>query len=158
LNAIVSVQQGLRTTILENVDAALTPLPGSFLIIADDGTGMPGTALLASIQAAVDAVRPIGSIFAVQGPQILGASVVVVLETSNPLTHAAIAASVQQAIVAWIQGLPIAGTLAVSKLDAIAHATDPSVVSATSTLINGIPSDLVASQTEVILANSVVVT
>jgi hypothetical protein len=84
--------------------------------------------------------------------------VVVALETSNSLTHAAIAARVQQAIVAWIQALPIAGTLAVSKLDAIAHATDPSVVSVTSTLINGVASDLVASQTAVILPTSVVVT
>jgi hypothetical protein len=158
LNAIFSVQQGLRTTIVENVDATLRPLPGSFLVIADNGTGMPGTALLASIQAAVDAVRPIGSIFAVQGPAISTASVVVALETSNSLTHAAIAARVQQAIVAWIQALPIAGTLAVSKLDAIAHATDPSVVSVTSTLINGVASDLVASQTAVILPTSVVVT
>ncbi len=158
LNAVVSVQQGLRTTIVENVDAALDPLPGSFLVIADNGTGAPGSVLLEAIQEAVDAVRPIGSTFAVQGPALVSAAVVMVLETSNPLTHATVAANVQQSIIAWIQALPIAGTLAVSKLDALAHAADPSVVSVTSTLINGLSNDLTAPQTAIILPGSIVVT
>ncbi len=158
LNAVLSVQQGLRTTILENVDAVLNPMPGSFLVIADNGAGQPGSILLESIQEAVDAVRPIGSVFTVQGPAISSAAVIMVLETSNPLTHASVAANVQLAILGWIQSLPIAGTLAVSKLDALAHATDSSVVSVTSTLINGAAIDLVASQTAVILPGSVVVT
>jgi hypothetical protein len=157
LNAVVTVQQGLRTVVVENVDPQLNSVPGSFLVIADNGTGMPGGLLLQSIQAAVNAVRPIGSSFAVQGPAIVTASVAVVLETSNALTHAAVAASVQLAVIAWIGTLPIAGTLAISRIDAIAHSCDPSVISVTSTLINGLPSDLVASKTAVILVGSVVV-
>ena len=157
LNAVLAVQQGRRTTVIENVDAQLNPLPGSFLVVVDDGTGAPGSVLLQSVQAAVDAVRPIAAHFAVQGPKVLSASVNLVLETSNPLTHGAVAASVQAAIVAWIQGLPIAGTLAVSKIDAIAHGTDASVISVSSTLINGAAEDLVAPETAVILPGSVVV-
>ena len=158
LNAVMAVQQGLRTIVVENVDPHLDPIPGSFLVIADNGTGMPGAVLLQSIQAAVNAVRPIGSSFAVQGPAVVVASVALVLETSNPLTHAAIAASVQLAVTAWIGSLPIAGTLAISRIDAIAHSCDPSVISVTSTLINGLASDLVAAETAVILVGSVVVT
>ena len=157
LNAVMAVQQGLRATVLENVDPKLNMVPGSFLVVADNGTGMPGAALLQSIQEAVNAVRPIGSRFAVQPPAVATASVAVVLETSNPLTHGAVAASVQSAILAWIAGLPIAGTLAISKIDAIAHATDPSVLSVTSTLINGTANDLLAPETAVILPGSVVV-
>ncbi len=157
LNAVRAVQQGLRTIVVENVDSQLDALPGSFLIIADNGTGMPGALLLNAVQAAVDAVRPIGSRFAVQGPAVVTASATVILETSNPLTHAAIAASVQSAIIAWIGTLPIAGTLAISRIDAIAHSCDPSVVSVTSTLINGLPADLIAPETAVILVGSVVV-
>jgi uncharacterized phage protein gp47/JayE len=157
LDAVEAVQQGLRTTVIENVDAALNATPGGFLVVADNGTGSPGTALLSAVQGAVDAVRPIGAVFAVQGPAVVQASVTVVLETSNPLTHAAVAASAQQAILAWIQGLPIAGTLAISRIDALAHAADASVVSVTSTLINGAAQDLTAPVNGVIVPASVVV-
>jgi hypothetical protein len=157
LNAVAAVQQGLRTVVIENVDANLDPVPGCFAVITDNGTGMPGVALLESVQNAVDAVRPIGTRFSVLGPVIVPAVVVMVLETSNPFTHAAVAANVELAILSWIQSLPIAGTLAISKLDAIAHATDPTVISATSTLINGSNADLVAPVNGIILTASVVV-
>jgi uncharacterized phage protein gp47/JayE len=157
LNAVDSVQLALRTIVIENVDPTLAPQNGSFLVVADDGTGFPGAALLSAVQGAVDAVRPIGSVFAVQGPVVVPASVVVVIETSNPATHAAVAASAQQAILGWIQALPIAGTLAVSKIDALAHAADPSVISVTSSLINGAAQDLTAPANGVIIASNVVV-
>jgi uncharacterized phage protein gp47/JayE len=157
MNAVSSVGPGLRMTVIENVDAQFNPVAGSFVVVADDGSGMPSDILLANVQAAVDAVRPIGSIFAVQGPATISASVTVTLETSNPLTHAAVAAGVQQAVTNWIKGLPIAGILAISKIDAIAHAFDSSVVSVTSTLINGAADDIVAPINGVILATSVMV-
>jgi uncharacterized phage protein gp47/JayE len=157
LNAVASVQPGLRMVVIENVDSHLDPLPGSFLVIADDGTGLPGLSLLQSVQAAVDSVRPIGVRFSVSGPVTVPATVEVVLETSNPITHAAIAANVQQAILAWIPTLPIAGTLAISRIDAIAHLADASVISVTSTLINGASQDLLAPVTGVIVPGSVVV-
>jgi hypothetical protein len=53
--------------------------------------------------------------------------------------------------------LPIAGTLAVSKIDALAHAADPSVISVTSSLINGAAQDLTAPANGVIIASNVVV-
>jgi phage-related baseplate assembly protein len=157
MTAVAAVQLGLRTTVIENVDANLDPLPGSFLVVVDNGTGSPGTALLAAAQTAVDAVRPIGSVFAVQGPAITPVTVVVVLETADALTHGAVAAAAQIAILAWIGGLPIAATLAVSKIDAICHATDPSVMSVTSTLINGAAQDVTAPVNGVILPVSVTV-
>jgi hypothetical protein len=157
LNAVQAVQLGLRTAVIENVDGHLDPMPGSFLVVVDNGTGYPGTALLAAAQAATDAVRPIGSIFAVQGPAIIPVTVTVVLETSNAMTQASVAASAQQTIVAWIQSLPIAGTLAVSKIDAICHDADPSVISVTSSLINGLAQDVTAPVNGVILPASVTV-
>jgi phage-related baseplate assembly protein len=157
LNAVQAVQLGLRTAIIENVDGNLDPRPGSFLVVVDNGTGSPGTALLSAAQGAVDAVRPVGSIFAVQGPAITNVTVTVILETANAITHAAVAASAQQNVVAWIQGIGIAGTLAVSKIEAICHATDPSVISVTSTLINGTAQDVTAPMNGVILAASVTV-
>jgi len=79
------------------------------------------------------------------------------LETSDANTLQAIESNIQAAILAWISGLPIGGTLAVSKLEAIAHATDSSVVSVTSTTINGSAMDLSATQNNIIAPLSVVI-
>ena len=155
--AITSVQQGLRYAILENQKTLGTAQPGNFCVTVDDGTGSPSDALLASVQAAVDSVRPIGSKYSVAGPEITAVTVVASLETSNPLTHAAVAAATQAAIVAWVAGLPVGGTLAVSKIDALAHATDPSVLSVTSTFINGAASDVTAPPNGILLPVSVTV-
>ena len=157
LNAVASVALGLRMVVTENVDPLFNYKPGSFLVTVDDGSGMPSMSLLSDVQAAVDAVRPIGSVFAIHGPQISYATVTMTLETSNPVTHNAVAGAVQNAITDWIQSLPIAGTLAISKLDAIAHSVDTSVISVLSTLINGEGLDLVAPVNGVILAASVIV-
>lgn len=156
-NAVSGVQQGLRFAVIENQNAALAPAMGAFVVTVDDGTGSPSNALLASVSQAVDAVRPIGSVFSVQPPAIVPATVSMVLVTSNPLTHAAVAATARQAISAWIASLPMGGTLAVSKLDALAHAADASVLSVTSTLINNSANDLSAPANGVIMAASVTV-
>ncbi len=155
LSSIANIQQGLRYTVLENQTIMGLPEIGNFCAIVDDGTGNPPSALLSAAQVAVNAVRPIGSTFSVNGPQVIRVAVTVVLETNNPLTHASVAVIVQQNIIAWIVGLPIGGILAISKLEAIAHGTDPSVVSVTSALINDLPNDLVAPNNGVIIVSSV---
>jgi hypothetical protein len=80
-----------------------------------------------------------------------------VLLTSNPITLASVAAAVQQNILLWIASLPVAGILALSKIEAIAHATDASIISVTSALINNEPSDLLAPDNGVIIAGPVTV-
>ena len=155
--AVLAVQTGLRCSVIENVDPQFHPIAGSFLVVVDDGTGTASDILLGNVQAAVDAVRPIGSLFAVQRPLDVAASVTMVLQTANPITHAAITVGVQQAVTLWIAGLPPAGTLSISKLDAIAHSFDDSVLSVTSTLINGIAVDLTAPINGVIVPAAITV-
>jgi uncharacterized phage protein gp47/JayE len=155
--AVASLQQGLRYMVLENVNAANQPLAGNFWVVVDDGTGAPGDMLLANASAAVDAVRPIGATYAVTGPAVLQASVQMAVVTSNPLTHLTVCAAIESAIGVWVAGLPMAGTLAISKLDALAHNVDPSVTSVAVTRINGGTADLAASPGEVIIATSVTV-
>ena len=157
LNAVASIQSGVRMIVTENVDPLFRYLPGSFLVTVDDGTGLPGAALISQVRIAVDTVRPIGSVFTVQGPHVVQVSVSMTLETSNPNTHSAVALAVQSSVSAWIKSIPIAGTLALSKLDAIAHGADSSVISVLSALINGEPLDVVAPINGVIMATSVTV-
>lgn len=150
--AVSTVQQGLRYSVLENVSTAGQLQPGQFWVVVDDGTGDPPSTLITAVSLAVAAVRPIGSTYAVTGPGIVQAVVAMVVATSNPATQSAVFVAIQAAVAAWIQGLPIAGTLAISKLEAIAHMTDPSVISVTSCTINGVVADLTVSQSQVILA------
>jgi uncharacterized phage protein gp47/JayE len=155
--AVASLQQASRYTVLENVDTQGNPQPGNFVVIVDDGTGVSQPNLIGSAITAVDAVRPIGSTYAVQGPVAINVSVAMSVSTSNPQTAAQVEASIQANVLAWISGLPIAGTLAISKIDALAHNTDPSVVSVTGTTINGVATDVTAPVNGVLLPLSVVV-
>jgi uncharacterized phage protein gp47/JayE len=157
LFAVASLQPGMRYALLENQTLAGVFQPGNFCVILDDGSGSPPLTLLASAQSAVDAVRPIGSTYIVVGPTIVLASVALTIETTTPATHLAVAQAVQLAITAWIASLPIGGTLAISRLDAIAHETDPSVVSVTTTSINSTSQDLTVPDDAVILPAGIVV-
>jgi uncharacterized phage protein gp47/JayE len=156
-NAILAVQQGLRFGIVENEDGSGNSLPGHFVVAVDDGTGNPPASLISDVQAAVEQVRPLGSTYAVTPPVVVNVTVGMNLETSNSLTEPAVAASVQKAVLAWIAGLPMGGTLAISKLDALGHGADPSVVSVVGTTINGGTADVAAPVNGVIIAASVVV-
>jgi len=155
--AASSILQVSRYIVLENQNTLGNFQPGNFCVFADDGTGTPSNSLLSEVQSAVNAVRPIGATFSVMGPAVYGACVTVTIETLTPATHLAVTAKVQAAVLAWIAGLPIGGTLAISKIDALAHGADARVVSVTSTLINGSAADLVASANAVIIAQSVTV-
>jgi hypothetical protein len=87
----------------------------------------------------------------------MGVAVQMSTQTSNPLTKSAVVLAIQQAVQSWIAGLPIAGTLAISKLEAIAHATDASVISVSGTTINGSTSDVTAAANAIIQLISITV-
>jgi len=155
--AIASLQQGLRYVVLENLNTQGGSAPGNFWAVVDDGTGSPAASLISDASAAIDTVRPIGSTYAVTGPGVVDVSVALTVATSNPLTLATVTQAIQQNVLAWIVGLPIGGTLAVSKIEALAHNTDPSVLSVTGTTINGANLDITASASSVLMPLSVVV-
>jgi uncharacterized phage protein gp47/JayE len=155
--AIASIQQGLRYAVLENVDTVGDIVPGNFVVVVDDGTGAPSDTLLAVASAAVEAVRPIGTTYSVQGPVVIGVSVAMSAAISNTQNAAQIALSIQENVLAWIAALPIGGTLAVSKIEALAHGTDSSVVSVTGTTINNGAGDVTAPNNGVLLPVAVMV-
>lgn len=155
--AIASVQQGLRDAVLENQDVTGAPLPGNFIVVVDDGSGFPPDSLLAAVAGAVEAVRPIGSSYGVSGPLVIPIVVQMTLETNNPATRDSVVTTVQQAVTAWIAQLPIGGTLAISKIDAIAHGCDTSVQSVLGTTIDLATSDVTAPPSGVLVAAAVTV-
>lgn len=156
-NAVGGLQQGLRYVVLENVTTQGGFAPGNFVVVVDDGTGSPPPGLIANASEAVEMVRPIGATYAVTGPQVVDVSVAMTVATSNAQTAPSVALAIRSNVLTWIAGLPIAGTLAISRIEAIAHNTDPSVVSVSGTTINGAAADVTAPANAVLLPLAVVV-
>ena len=134
--AVLNLRQGLSVSIAERVDTAGAERAGYFTVTVDDGTGAPGAALLAAAGAAIEAVRPVGSSYAVRGPLVVPANVVLHLAGGSP-------ALVQAAVIGYLQGLPLGAGLALSRLVQLAHDADPAVASVSGVTINGLAVDLV---------------
>jgi uncharacterized phage protein gp47/JayE len=149
-NAILSVRQGLNYTLQEN-----TPTMGSFIVTIDDGSGAPPASLLSEIATVVEAVRPIGSLYAVQPPSVLTANVSMAITTAPTAVHLTIASNVVAALTAAIDALTIGAPLPWSRLTQIAYAADPNVINVTSVLLNLATADLVPSQSGLIKAGTV---
>ena len=156
-SAVASVQQGLRWLIEENVNANGSTNIGHFIVTVDDGSGAPSAALLTSVQEAVEAVRPVGSTYAVQPPVIVGVTVSLSLEVTAGSSKPTIAAEAIQAIANYVNALPIGPTLAVSKVISLVHGVSTAVVSVSDALINGTALDLVCADNAVMRSLSVVV-
>lgn len=157
-SAIASVQQGLRWTVAENSNVDGSFNAGHFIVTVDDGSGTPSAQLLASVQQAVEVVRPIGSTYAVMPPVVVDVTVSLGLTVTPPARKPTAAAAVIAAVAAYVDALPIGAELPVSRVISLAHAADTGVVSVTHVMINGIAADLVPAANSVMTALSIVVT
>ena len=155
--AINGIQQGLNYTIQENVDPSGQPLMGSFVVTVDDGSGSPSTALLSTVQSAIDAVRPVGSIFSVQPPSVVTAQISLTITTSPGTSKAPLQALVGDAIGAYINGLPIGASLPLTRLAQIAYSASSAIVNVSAIQANGGMSDVTVPPTSVVKAGVIAV-
>lgn len=155
--ALMSLQQGLEYTICENADYNGTVDMGFFYVVIDDGSGHPSSSLLASGSAAIDAVRPIGSRFAVFAPIVLTANVSLTIVTAAGYDHPTAVGLVGTALVNYIDGLPLGSSLPYTRLAQVAYDASPGVIDVSAMLLNGGTSDLVATNQDVIKAGTVTV-
>ena len=156
-HAISSIQQGLNYALQENVDPSGQLLMGSFVVTVDDGSGSPSTALLSTVQSAIDAVRPVGSIFSVQSPTVFKANVSLTITVPAGTAKAPVQAQVGTAIGSYINSLPIGASLPLTKLAQIAYSTNPAVVNVSALLANGSAGDVVVALNGVVKAGIVAV-
>ncbi len=152
--AITRVQQGLTYTLVENYDYNGTPDDGFFTVVVDDGTGYPSSGLLASVSAAIDAVRPLTSRFGVFAPVVTTANVAMTLTTASSFTHSAVVAAVTTGITNFINSLPLGTSLPYTQLAGIAYAV-PGVTNATAITLNSGTTDLTADAQHKLLAGIV---
>ncbi len=155
--AITSIQQGLIYTIQENQDTNGNQVMGSFVVTVDDGSGYPPTTLLSTVQTAVDAVRPIGSIFTVQPPTVLPVNVTLTLTVSGPTTSVQLAGPVAASITSFINGLPIGNLLPISRISQLAYAVSAAVTNVTGVQLNGGGDDVTPSPNGVVKVGQVTV-
>ena len=152
---IQSLQQGLAYVLAENTDPSGAARPGFFTVTVDDGSGSPPATLLSSVSAAIDAIRPVGTQFAVQPPQPVLANVSLTISTPAA-AHPAAQIAATNAITSYISSLTIGLPLSTSRLAAIAYGADPTITNVTAVAING-GGDLVPAATGVIKPGTVTV-
>ena len=132
--AIQSVQQGLQFYIADGFDSAEAVRPGYFTVVVDDGSGAPSDALLARVGEAIEPVRPLGASYCVIRPRLVVVNVT--MQVVGP------AGPVQAAVSAWIAGLPIGGSVIISKLIQVAHDSNSTVARVANVTLNGGTADL----------------
>jgi len=155
--AIAAVQQGLSYVISENINQAGTTQMGHFVVTVDDGSGTPPASLLSTVWQAVDAVRPVASSFAVQGPVVTPANVSLTVATLPGVSHQTVVAVVAAAIESYIASLGVGATLSYTRLAQLAYAASGSVTNISSVLLNGGTADLVPPLFGVVRAGTVTV-
>ena len=156
-NAIASVRQGLDVAIEQNTGPGGAPQIGACLVIVDDGTGYPSTDLLSNVASAVDAVRPVGTTFAVVAPQVLTVNVSLTAEFVSADDASTGILSIQNYIATYLNGLPIGRSASVTRVAQQAYRAGSGLQNITSIELNGGYADVVAPPLTVIKAGQVVV-
>lgn len=156
--AVASIQQGLRFALQENMSAAGAPVMGSFVVTVDDGSGNPSATLLSSVRAAVDEVRPVGSVFAVMPPTVVPAAIALSIDVALPSSAASTTANVVGALATLVSQLPMGGLLPLSRLAQVAYTADQNVSNVTGMSINGVAADLALPPTVVATLSAITVT
>lgn len=155
--AINAIQQGLSYTIQENLDPNGQQRMGSFVVTVDDGSGSPSTSLISSTQAAIDAIRPVGSVFSVQPPTPLAADISLAITITPGTAKAPVQAVVGNAVSSYINSLPIGASLPLTRLAQIAYSAHSAITNVGQITVNGGPEDLSVGATGVIKAGIIAV-
>ncbi len=150
--AVLTTRQGLTTSILENVSSDGTTRIGSFIVIVDDGTGTPSMNVLAAAAVAIEAMRPVGTTFAVQPPVVTWVAISLTVTITAGGTHGAVAAAVMAAIAMFVDALPIGVGLPYSRLMQVAYDASPGVANVIGLRVNGDIQDILPGPGGVIKA------
>jgi phage-related baseplate assembly protein len=155
--AVSTVPGAVSYALTQNYDLNGSYDPGSIYVVVDDGSGNPPGSLISSVSAAVDVTIGCGVRFSVYPPTLIPANVSMTLLTQSGYNHATIVAAVQSAVTAYINALPVGGTLAFNRLPQVAFDAAAGISNIEGPVVNGGNSDIVATAQQVIRTTSVVV-
>ena len=154
--AITSVQGGLLYNFIENYDVSGNWAPGSFLVVVDDGTGYPSSALLAQVGTSIDLYRGATVRFSVQAAVVVSVSVSALLTVASGYSRPALVAAAAAAITAAINAGGIGAALSYAHLDQVVLNASPGITNV-ALLVNGATADIACSTVQVIRAGAVTV-
>jgi uncharacterized phage protein gp47/JayE len=127
------------------------------VIVVDDGSGYPSSALLAMVQQSVEAVRPVGSTFCVFAPTVTEVNVSLTITTTDNINVTLLTPAIVGAIDGYINTLPVGAPLPATRIVQLAYSASSSVTNVTGILLNGQPADVVTPPSGVIKVGTVVV-
>lgn len=154
--AIAGVQQNMSGIIVENQLYNGQAQNGAFTVVANDGSGNLTSTENTNVANAIDSVRPLTVTFSVHGPTQQAVTVAMTITTASGDTHSAVAALVQQAMIAYINGIAVTAsgaTLPYTSLAAQAYDI-AGVTNVTGVLLNGGTADLTITYQQVFVATT----
>lgn len=154
-NAILSPKQGISYSLVENQTYGGVSQPGYFFTVIDDGTGVPGAALLSSVSNAIDAVRPVTSTFGVFAPVVVNAAVAMTATVASGYDPVATKALIVTALKNYVNALTLGQSLTFSRLTQVAYDASPGVTNITGVTLNAGTADLPATALQVIKFSTV---
>jgi Baseplate J-like protein len=132
--------------------------PGFFVVIVDDGSGYPSSALLSSVAGAVDLIRPVGTMFAILPPEVISVDVSLTAILMPDGNHIECVSNIQDRVSGYLGNLAIGKSAAITRVALSAYNADPGIENITGVLLNGIPTDLIPPPRGVIKAGRILVT
>jgi uncharacterized phage protein gp47/JayE len=157
-SAIADIRQGLNILICENTGVDGSKQAGFFVVIVDDGSGYPSSALLSSVTDAVESVRPVGTMFAVIPPDVVSVDLSLTASLSAGTDPNQCVSNIQEQVTEYLNGLAIGRSAAITRVAQSAYRADPGIENVTGILLNGLPSDLVPPPRGVIKVGRILVT
>lgn len=154
--AVSTVQQGLTWSIQENVTTSGAWQPGNFVVTVNDGTGSPRSTLLANVQSAVNAVRPVGSTFQVQGPALVSANISLTVVQADGYSHAQAVAAAGTALAAAVAAGGMGVPFYYGQIFQVCLNL-PGVAAVESVTLNGGTSDLAVTAAQSVVAGTIAV-
>ena len=138
--AIKSIAVNVEYSLVENYDYSGGYSPGSFYVVCDDGSGTPSAAFVTAVTAAVQSVRPLGTVANVFATVAVSANVSMTLTTAAGYTNANVVAQVAAAVGSGLASLSQGSGLQYGDLYFWAFSV-PGVTGVTSVLLNGASGD-----------------
>lgn len=156
-SAIANVQQDIVSVVLENVDTSLATLRGMLTIVVDDGTGTPPGSLLTAVSSAVNLVRAAGIQFGVIAPVVTSVTITMTVVSANSALHGADTLAAQNAVLAYVNSLPIGTSLIWARLYQVAFDASANITNVTNILINAATADITVTAKGLVKTISVIV-
>ena len=141
-NALAAIPEIVRYNIVENKTFDGAQRDGMVYVVIDDGTGSPTPALLARVNAAIQAIRGLAIYNAVYPAVATAVNISVNLTINNVLTEATIIQMVTDTIVKYVNFYPFKTVMPYSKFFELIYDTTPNILNVSNLTVNGGTADL----------------